>query len=248
MNPSYRTMLMGHPVDSISMEEAIECLEKFIESRVSHIVVALNVPKLYRMERDPNLNRIVGKAELILPEKVVVLASHFFKKSLKAYIGNDRLTKLFLSIAEKRGYRLYFLGTRSWILERILQNLRSKYPNLAVAGCHHGFFTNKESEDVVRKIQLSRPDVLFVGMGSPKQEYWMDTYGRLTGAPVIIGVGGTLDLLAGIKREPPAWIRNLGFEWLYRLFEDPRGKMIRYFKSMPWFLWTITRMKLLRIF
>jgi len=236
-----RISFLGYPVDSLSMGEAIERLEEFIETRVSHVVVALNVPKLYRMERDPLLNNVVGSADLILPEMVVTLTSRIFGEPLKAYIGNDRLTKLFLAVAARKGYRVYFLGTRKWILEKILVNLKRKYPMLIVAGCHDGFFSDNESEDIMNQICSSRADVLFVGMGTPRQECWMDTYGRRSGVPVMIGVGGTLDLLAGTKKEPPVWVKKSGVEWVYRLAEDPRGKLMRYFTTLPWFLWIVIK-------
>ena len=236
-----RTSFLGCPVDSLDMGEAIERLEEFIETKVSHVVVALNVPKLYKMEFDSSLDSIVRRGDLILPEMVVTLASRILGERLNAYIGNDRLTMLFLAVAARKGYRVYFLGTREWILEKILVNLKHKYPTLIIAGCHDGFFSDNESEDVMNRIRSSRADVLFVGMGTPRQEYWMDTYGRRSGVPVIIGVGGTLDVLAGNKKEPPVWVKKSGFEWLYRLFEDPRGKLRRYFTTLPWFLWAIIR-------
>jgi len=103
-------------------------------------------------------------------------------------------------------------------------------------GSHHGYFTENEAAAVAAQIHDSQPDVLFVGMGTPKQEYWMESYGRSVGAPVVIGVGGTLDVLAGNKYDCPAWIRSLGFEWLFRVVEDPRGKLKRYSGALPWFV------------
>ena len=231
-----RLSFLGSPVDSLSMEEALVRLQQFIQSRSPHLVVAFNVPKLWRMQGDSRLRHIVEGADLILPEQVITLASRWCANPLKAYIGNDRLTQSFLPLAAKRGIRLFFLGTRPSSLENMLARLRRQYPGIAIAGSHHGYFAESEADEVAARIRACQPQVLFVGMGTPKQEYWMEAYGRSLGVPVVIGVGGTLDVLAGIKLECPTWIRTLGLEWIFRIVEAPRGKLKRYFVALPWFV------------
>jgi N-acetylglucosaminyldiphosphoundecaprenol N-acetyl-beta-D-mannosaminyltransferase len=199
-------------------------------------VVAFNVPKLRKMQSDPRLKEIVEDADLILPEQVITLASRLCANPLKAYIGNDRLTHSFLPLAAAQGTSLYFLGTGPETLNRMLKGLRSQYPGINIAGSQHGYFADSEAEAVAANIRACKPQVLFVAMGTPKQEYWMGTYGRSLGVPVVIGVGGTLDVLAGIKRHCPSWIRTLGLEWVFRIVEDPRGKLQRYSTALPWFL------------
>ena len=231
-----RLRFLGSPVDSLSMDEALVRLQEFIESRSPHLVVAFNVPKLWRMQRDGRLRDIVEGADLILPEQVITLASRWCGNRLKAYIGNDRLTQSFLPLAAKQGTRLFFLGTRPSSLSDMLDRLRQQYPGIVIAGSHHGYFTEKEAEQVAVEIRACQPQVLFVGMGTPKQEYWMAAYGRSLGVPVVIGVGGTLDVLAGVKLDCPSWIRKLGLEWIFRIVEEPRGKLRRYASALPWFV------------
>lgn len=231
-----RLSFLGSPVDSLSMDEALERLHEFIESQSSHLVVAFNVPKLWRMQGDSRLRHIVESADLILPEQVITLTSRLCVNPLKAYIGNDRLTQSFLPLAAKRGFRLFFLGTRPSNLDHMLAGLHRRYPGIVIAGSHHGYFTENEADAVAAHIRACQPQVLFVGMGTPKQEYWMEAYGRSLGVPVVIGVGGTLDVLAGIKLDCPAWIRTLGLEWIFRVVEDPCGKLKRYSVALPWFV------------
>ena len=231
-----RMSFLGSPVDSLSMDEALIRLQEFIQSRSPHLVVAFNVPKLWRMQGDSRLKEIVESADLILPEPVIALASRWCRNPLKGYIGNDRLTLACLPLAAKEGIRLYFLGTRPSSLENMLNRLREQYPGIIITGSHHGYFADDEAESIAEHIRSCCPHFLFVGMGTPKQEYWMGTYGRTLGVPVVIGVGGTLDVLAGLKHDCPAWIRALGLEWLFRVIEDPRSKFKRYFVALPWFL------------
>lgn len=231
-----RISFLGSPVDSLYMDEVLIRLQEFIESGFPHLVVAFNVPKLWRMQGDPRLKQVVETADLILPEQVIRLASRLCANPLKAYIGNDRLTQSLLPLAAEKGIRLYFLGTHPERLNRMLETIRKQYPEITVAGSHHGYFTETEAETVAAKIRACEPQVLFVGMGTPRQEYWMGRYGRCLGVPVVIGVGGTLDVLAGTKRYCPAWVRTLGLEWMFRIMEDPRGKWQRYSTALPWFL------------
>jgi N-acetylglucosaminyldiphosphoundecaprenol N-acetyl-beta-D-mannosaminyltransferase len=231
-----RILFLGSPVDSLSMENALLCLQEFIESGSPHLVVAFNVPKLWRMQHDSRLREIVETADLILPEQVITLASRLCGTPLRAYIGNDRLTQAFLPWAAKEGIRIFFLGTQPSSLESMLQRLREHYAGIVIAGSHHGYFSASEEGTIAAQIRACRPQVLFVGMGTPRQEYWMEKYGRSLGVPVVIGVGGTLDVLAGLKRECPGWIRALGVEWVFRVIEDPRGKLQRYFLALPWFV------------
>jgi N-acetylglucosaminyldiphosphoundecaprenol N-acetyl-beta-D-mannosaminyltransferase len=233
---SVRREFLGASVDSLSMDEAIGRVQGFIASGSPHLVVALNVPKLWRMQRDARLKRIVERAEMILPEQVITLAARLCGTSLKAYIGNDRLTEALLPLCARRGYRLFFLGTQRTLLERMLSGLREQSPGIVIAGFHDGFFTDEEAETVAEEIRHSQSDILFVGMGTPRQEYWMESFGRRVNVPVVIGVGGTLDVLAGVKHHCPNWLRTVGLEWSYRLLEDPCGKFKRYSFALPWFV------------
>lgn len=231
-----RSEVLGFPADSVTMEDAVAAITSFVETRSPHLVVALNIPKMRKMASDARLREAVCSADLILPEKVVVLASRLCTDRLRQYIGNDRLTKLLLPIAAEKRYRLFFLGTRRERLQTLACNIRQQYPSIAIAGMHEGFFDDAASEPVVNAIRNSDADLLFVGMGTPRQEYWMSENASKLEVPVIIGVGGTLDLLAGCKAECPGWIRAAGAEWLFRLVEDPSGKATRYFGTLPWFL------------
>jgi len=117
-----------------------------------------------------------------------------------------------------------------------VSNLRSIYPKLQIVGWHHGFFTVEEDFAIRNEIAALHPDLLFVALGSPRQEFWIAQHLPELGTPVCMGVGGSFDVLAGIKRDAPDWIRALAAEWLFRLVQDPGNLWRRYLITMPWLL------------
>ena len=133
-----------------------------------------------------------------------------------------------LEIAETEGFRVFFLGARPDVLARALTNLRERYPRLIIAGSHHGFFDAESCADVCAEINQGRPQILFVAMSSPRKEYWVSDYGSMLDAQVIVGVGGALDVIAGVVRRAPRWIQRAGLEWAFRLLQEPGRLWRRY--------------------
>ncbi|HWY71045.1 MAG TPA: WecB/TagA/CpsF family glycosyltransferase [Terriglobales bacterium] len=234
--PANRVEFLGCPVDNLSMEDAVATLERFIETREPHQIAVINANKLWQMEQDPRLATAVRGAALFIPEKAVVIGSRLLGLEVHHHIGGVMLLKRFLSRAEERGYRLYFFGAQASVLNRVVSNLRSIYEKLQIVGWHHGFFTSEEDLAIRKEIAELRPDALFVALGSPKQEFWIAQHLPELGVPVCMGVGGSFDVVAGIKRDAPDWIRALAMEWLFRLVQDPRNLWRRYAITMPWLL------------
>ncbi len=131
----------------------------------------------------------------------------------------------------ERGYRHYFYGGAEGIPERLAQRLQEQFPGLCVAGTYSPPFralTPEEDQAVIRRIQAARPDIVWVGISSPKQEAWMYNHVERLGVPALIGVGAAFDFLSGAKRQAPRWIQRSGFEWLFRLACEPRRLWKRY--------------------
>ena len=223
------------------MEEAILRIEDFIRSGKPHQIVPINAAKLWRMQYDHRLAHIVLNAELVVPEKAIVLGSRLLGTPLKAHIGGVMLLKALLPVAENHGYRVYFLGARPYVVERMVKKLRQEYKRLKVAGWHHGYFGAETNPQIVTHIRNAAPDLLFVAMGTPKQEYWIADHLRVLNVPVCMGVGGSFDVLAGLKKDAPQWVRTLYLEWLYRLVQDPGNLWRRYLTTMPWFAYQVAR-------
>jgi N-acetylglucosaminyldiphosphoundecaprenol N-acetyl-beta-D-mannosaminyltransferase len=133
-----------------------------------------------------------------------------------------------LSIAQAEGFAVYFLGSRPDVLATAVERLRVQYPGLVVAGQHHGYFDASETEAVCAEVNTSNADMLFVAMSSPKKEYWVEEAGPLLDVPLIVGIGGSLDVVAGKVSRAPSWMQRAGLEWFYRFLQEPRRMWRRY--------------------
>lgn len=136
---------------------------------------------------------------------------------------------------------VYFLGTKEAILNRLLEVLREQYPNLKIAGAHHGYF--KDEEEVVRKIAVCQPQMLFIGMTSPYKEEFVNKYKTELNANLIMGVGGSFDVLAGAISRAPVWMQKNGLEWLHRFMKEPRRLYKRYIFENLYFIYLMMQEK-----
>lgn len=239
-----RIDLLGSPVNSLDMKEALERIDGFIAAGGPHQLLVTNANKLWQMRRDPRLAEIVREAELVIPEKAVVVGAALLGKPLKAHIGGSMLAMALLPHCADKGHSIFFLGARPAVVKTLIEKVRRDYPGLRVAGHHHGYFLPDGEQELLAEIRRGAPDVLLAAMGSPLQEYWIHQHGRELGVPVAIGVGGTFNVIAGIKKDAPPWVRKCALEWLYRLIQDPKNLWKRYLTTIPWFLAAVLRERL----
>jgi N-acetylglucosaminyldiphosphoundecaprenol N-acetyl-beta-D-mannosaminyltransferase len=153
---------------------------------------------------------------------------------------------LFLSLIpkfEEWGVSVYFFGAREEVLQKLLQRVRREYPRLRIAGARNGFYETPEEAKIVSDINTSGAAVLFVAIGSPHQEFFIERHRGILSPRVVMGVGGSFDVLAGIKQDAPAWT-HCGIEWLYRLWLDPKNLLKRYMRVHPWFVWHTLRARI----
>ena len=204
--------------------------------------MAINAAKLVAMHDDPKLCGIVDGCGLVSADgQSVVWASRLLGDPLPERVAGIDLMDALLGLAERRGYHVYFLGARSDVLGRALERLRERFPRLEVAGARDGYFADDEAHEVCAAIRSSRPDILFVAMSSPRKEYFLGEYGPALGAPFVMGVGGSIDVIAGITRRAPVAWQRLGLEWLFRLLQEPRRMFRRYAVTNARFLGLIGR-------
>jgi N-acetylglucosaminyldiphosphoundecaprenol N-acetyl-beta-D-mannosaminyltransferase len=234
-----RVDFLGSPVDSLDMRDALERVDGFVCSGEPHHIMVSNANKFWLMRREPRLARIAQQADLILPERVVAMCSALLGSPLKSDVAGIAFAKELLPHCEKMGHSIFFLGARSEVMKSLMKMVRREYPALNVVGYHHGYFLKDGNEAVVEKIRKSKPDVLIVALGSPLQEYWIRDHFDEMSVPVSIGVGGSFDVIAGLKKDAPQWIRKSGFEWLYRLIQDPKRYWKRYSIIVPFLFVTL---------
>ena len=235
-----REEFLGCPVDSLTTTEALSEIDKYIARRTPHRITPINASKLCQVDSNRRLAEIIRKSDMVIPEYAVVWGANRLKIKLAEHIGGIMLMRKILEYAPPRGYSVYFLGAQPGVVNEMVSRIRNSYPGLKIAGFHHGYFSIDDELTVIDDIKVSKPDVLLVAMGTPKQEAWIDDHIGELGVPVIMGVGGSFDVFAGLKRETPPYLR-CGFEWLYRLAQEPTRLWKRYMTTNSKFLWKIAK-------
>jgi len=239
-----RFVLVGTPIDRVTLEEAVHRIESFLDARVPAIVCTPDTTALWRAQRDRQLREVYHEADLVTPDGTgVVWAGRLLGASFRERVsGIDLLEKLF---SRGRVLKIFLLGAAPGVAERAARKLSERYPNLQIVGTHHGYFSSHENERIVNLIEAAGPDMVLVGLGVPRQELWMRENRREIRTAVLMGVGGCFDVWAeGLRRAPRSWQR-LGLEWLYRLLQEPR-RLARV-STIPLFVGEIALIKLAQL-
>jgi len=244
-----RVDVLGVGVSAINMDHALEEIDNWIIGGFRKYVCVTGVHGVMESQRDDSLRQIHNAAGLVTPDGMpLVWLSRWrgFRHTTRVY-GPD----LMLAVCERSiatGYRHFFYGGHEGVPERLVQRLTKRFPGLAVAGIYSPPFrsmTDDEREDVIRSINEVKPDIVWVGLGTPKQEHWMADHVERLSAAVLIGVGAAFDFHAGLKRQAPQWMQRSGLEWLFRLSSEPRRLWRRYLVNNPLFIW-LTLMQMWR--
>ena len=222
-NYNRRPGLWGISVDNISLNYAVTQVQHWINTNESsHIIVTPDALAALRSRTDEKYRKIVREAGLVLPDGAGLIgALKLVGNPIQERIPGVEFTEHLCKRAAYEGWSVWLLGGEPGIADKAAEVLCSKYPGLIIAGTQDGFFKQEETDSVCDRIRKSGAKILFVGLGVPKQEYWL--YDRLssTGAAVGMGIGGSMDVLSGkLTRAPKIW-QKFGMEWLYRLLQEP---------------------------
>jgi N-acetylglucosaminyldiphosphoundecaprenol N-acetyl-beta-D-mannosaminyltransferase len=224
-----RVDVLGCAIDRVDMDEAARRCDRFVRTRAHAQHMAINAAKIVAMRHDDGLHRLVDRCELITADgQAVVWASRLLGDPLPARVAGIDLMLELLALAERRGYRVYLLGARADVLEQAVARVRERHPRLVIAGWHHGYFSLAEERSVAAAIRAARPDLLFVAMSSPRKEYFLGRWARAIDVPFSMGVGGAIDVVAGVTHRAPRALQRLGLEWAFRLAQEPRRLFRRY--------------------
>jgi exopolysaccharide biosynthesis WecB/TagA/CpsF family protein len=234
-----RREMLGLAFDPATMRAAVEqCLDWCRGPRAAHTVVTANASIICMMQRDDELARACRQGDLILPDGMsVVWTSRLAGIGFPERVPGVDMMEMLLGASSAHRLRVYFLGARREVLDALLRRCVTDYPGLVVAGHRDGYFGPAEHDAVAAAIRESRPDVLFVGMPSPFKETWCERYRATLDVPVIMGVGGSFDVLSGFVRRSPRILQVLGLEWAWRLLMEPRKMWKRYLLTNSEYLW-----------
>ncbi|MEA2248309.1 MAG: N-acetylglucosaminyldiphosphoundecaprenol N-acetyl-beta-D-mannosaminyltransferase [Solirubrobacteraceae bacterium] len=235
-------LLLGCRIDRVDMETTLRRARAAIDRREYVQHVCINAAKLVALQDDDELRRIVEGCGLVNADgQAVVWASRILGDPLPERVaGVDLMFELF-ALSERHGYRPYILGAAPDVLEQAVARLRVKHPRLDLAGWHDGYFPVEEHAQVAREIRDSGADILFVAISSPTKERFLGAYGATLGVPFVMGVGGAIDIVAGVTRRAPGAWQRLGLEWLYRLLQEPQRMFKRYATTNLRFLMLVAR-------
>jgi len=224
--------ILGVPFDNVTTDQTLEAISGMIASRRPHYIATANVDFTALALYDEELRRILLDAHLVVCDGMpLVWASHWLGNALPERVAGSDLVPKLLAIAEEKNWSVFFLGGQKEVATMAVQKVRELHPKLRIAGVLSPPFKPLHEMDhaaICAEIRTSAPDLLFVSFGCPKQEKWIAMNYQRAGAPVTIGVGATIDFLAGHMQRAPLWMQKTGLEWLYRLLQEPRRLFKRY--------------------
>lgn len=243
-----RIALFGFEIDALTMAEAIAAFGKLISRRRPSLAFNVNVDICVKILRDGELCSIFRAADLVLADGTpMIWAAQFLGCPLPGRVSGSDFLPAFCRVAARESYRVFLLGGGPGIGEQAKLRLESMNPGLRIAGTYsppYGFDQDEdENTRIVERVHQSAPDVLFAAFGAPKQEKWLFRFRDILGVPVSMGVGSSLDYLAGRLKRAPFWMQHCGLEWTYRLAQEPRRLWRRYLVDDASFVYYLLREK-----
>ena len=230
--------ILGVPVASLTMREAVEQAERWMDERHGALIATANAEMIMNATRDEELFEILRAADLVVPDGAgTVWAAHHLGHEMPERVAGYDLTQELLKRAPEKNRRVFFFGSAPGVAEKAKQKAEALYPGIQVVGVRNGYFSEDEEQAIIREIREAQPDLLLAALGVPKQEKWLKKYKEELGVPVSIGVGGTLDVMAGTAKRAPVWMQKAKLEWLFRGILQPKraGRLL----ALPKFVFRV---------
>jgi N-acetylglucosaminyldiphosphoundecaprenol N-acetyl-beta-D-mannosaminyltransferase len=238
--------VLGVRVDAVQIPDVIALLEEWIRARGrTRYVAVTGMHGVTEAQHSPEMKAILNAADLVVPDGMpLVWVGRVRGFPLKRRVNGPELMLTFCERTEGRGYRHFFYGGADGVADLLAETLKKKFPKLVVAGTYAPPFrslTPREEEDVIRRVREAAPDVLWVGLSTPKQERWMHRFRDRLDVPVMLGVGAAFDMHTGRVARAPVWMQEHGLEWLFRLSVEPRRLWRRYLVYGSEFVWSVAQ-------
>jgi N-acetylglucosaminyldiphosphoundecaprenol N-acetyl-beta-D-mannosaminyltransferase len=220
-------------INAVRLEQVVERMQRWIRERDgSHSIAATSMHGIVEAQHDPSFKEALNATDLVVPDGMpLVWLGRRRGHVLPSRVYGPDLLLAFCEESAGQGYRHFFYGGEPSVAEQLAGSLKTRFPGLNVVGtCSPPFrpLNAKEDEETVEMINRAAPDVLWVGLGAPKQERWMHAHKMRLRVPVMVGVGAAFDMLSGRRKQAPRWLREHGLEWFFRLLQEPRRLWRRY--------------------
>lgn len=215
--------ILGVPVHPLTMNESVAVLEEKLQKKEQAFVVTANAEIIMMCQQDKEYNNIVSEqADLVLPDGAgAVWAGRYLGNEVPERVAGFDLYNQLLKLSADKGYKAYFFGGAPGVAEAAKNKAEELYPGVQIVGCRNGYFTEAEEENIIKEINDAAPDMLFVALGAPKQEKWLVKYRNQLKPRVLMGIGGSFDVLAGKMERAPKWMQEASLEWAFRLYKQP---------------------------
>ncbi len=214
--------ILGIPVDCVTMPQALEIVAGFLSEDRVHKIYTPNAEIMMQAQRDPELKEILKNADLLVADGAgVVLASKILRRAVPCKVSGIDMAREMFRLFDGNKASFYFFGSKPGVAEKATENIVAMHPGVKVAGCRNGYFKDYDEDSIINDINASGADILLVALGAPKQEKWITRNSGRLNTKVCIGVGGTIDVLAGVVQPAPEFFRRNGLEWFYRLCKEP---------------------------
>lgn len=239
-----KIVVLGMRIDMVQIPDVLCTIENWIRNKLfGNYISVSNVDSAIWSRKNIDFRNAVNNSSLSVPDgKALVLLARLYGYPLKRRVYGPELMEEFCKLANNRGYTNYFYGGTNKTLSKLTENLTVRFPNLKISGaCSPPFrdLTCEEDRQIIETINKAKPDVLWVGIGCPKQEIWMYEHKDKLNVAAIVGVGAAFDFHAGTKKQAPYWMREHGLEWFFRLITEPRRLWKRYIVGGAVFIYNI---------
>jgi N-acetylglucosaminyldiphosphoundecaprenol N-acetyl-beta-D-mannosaminyltransferase len=226
--PGRRISVLGCDVDALTFDATLAEIERIVEQGRPVQHCAINAAKAVLMQKDPRMRQIVASCALVSADgQSMVWASRLLGRPLPGSVADIDLFQAVLSLAMRHAWGVYFLGSNYDLVRETVVRAQYDYPGLRVCGWHDGYLRADDTAAIVAAVRATTPEILFVGMPSPRKEFWIaDNLERLR-VPFCMGVGDSFDVYSGRARRAPAWMEQAGLEWLHRFSREPWRKWRR---------------------
>ncbi len=215
--------ILGVEVSSLTMAQAVQTAEKFMDSTAPHLIATANAEMIMRAGIDAELKNILNTADLVVPDGAgTVWAGNYLGVEMPERVAGFDLVQHLLADAPAKGRRIFFFGSAPGVADKAKAKAEKDYPGIQIVGTRNGFFTADDEPEIIAQIKEAKPDLLLAALGVPKQEKWLYAHMSELGCPLSIGVGGTFDVMAGVMKRAPLWMQKAKLEWLFRGMMQPK--------------------------